>query len=123
LNTALWILQGLLAFAFIGAGAMKLFTPKAKLVQKGQGWAGDFGDAQVKLLGAAELLGAIGLVVPWATATLPVFTPVAAAALVLLMGGAAMTHVRRKESPVAPVVLAVLAAVVAVGRFGLIRLP
>jgi hypothetical protein len=123
LNTTLWILQALLAFVFVGAGAMKLLTPKARLVEKGQGWASELSGSQVKLIGAAELLGGIGLVVPWATATLPGLTPIAAAALVLLMGGAALTHVRRKEPPAPPIVLAVLAAIVAIGRFGGVALP
>jgi hypothetical protein len=120
LNTALWILQGLLAFAFSAAGGMKLATPKDKLVQKGQPWASDFSDGNVKLIGVAEVLGAIGLVAPWATGIAPVLTPVAATALALLMGGAAMTHLRRKEPPIPPIVLAVLAVIVALGRFGLI---
>jgi hypothetical protein len=36
------------------------------------------------------------------------------------MGGAAMTHIKRKESPVVPLVLAVLAIAIAVGRSGLL---
>jgi hypothetical protein len=50
----------------------------------------------------------------------PVLVPLAAVGLVLLMVGAAITHVRRKELPLVAVnvVLLALAAVVAWGRFG-----
>lgn len=116
MNIALWVLQGLLAFAFTGAGALKLFTPKEKLEVK-MHWAKTWPPGQIKLLGLAEVLGAVGLIAPWATGILPVLTPVAAVALVPLMIGAAMTHVKLKEPAVAPAVLAVLCVVVAVGRF------
>ncbi len=117
MNTALWILQGLSAFAFFGAGVMKLATPKDKLKAK-MPWANDFTEGQIKLIGLAEVFGAIGLVAPWATGIVPILTPIAAAALVVVMGGAVSTHLRRKETPIPPAVLAVLALVVALGRFG-----
>lgn len=117
MNTTLWVLQGLLAAAFLGAGAMKLFTPHEKLAANPQmGWASEFTDAQVKLLGLAEVLGAIGLFAPQWTGILPILTSVAAGALVVLMVGAVATHVRRKEPPYGPVVFAVLLIAVAVGR-------
>jgi len=117
MNIALWVLQGLLAFVMLGAGGMKVASPKAKLVANPKmGWAKDFTEAQIKLIGLAEVLGAVGLIVPWATHILPVLTPIAAACLAVIMVGAGVVHLRRKESPM-PIVLAVLCAVVAVGRF------
>ncbi len=117
MNTALWIFQGLLALVFVGAGGAKLATPRAKLAANPQmGWAADFTDAQVKLLGLAELLGGIGLVVPYATGILPILTVVAAGALAVLMMGAVATHLRRKE-PFAPAaVITLLLVGVAAGR-------
>ena len=82
-----WLLQILLAFAFVAAGAMKLTTAKPELVTNGMAWAEDFSDTQIKLIGAAEVAGAIGLIVPAATGIMPILTPVAAAGLALLMGG------------------------------------
>lgn len=67
------------------------------------------------MIGLAEVLGAVGLIVPWATRIVPVLTPVAAVGLAVLMAGAAQTHRRRKEPAI---VLAIIAAVIAVGRFG-----
>jgi hypothetical protein len=117
MNVALWVLQGLLAFAMAGAGTFKLVTPHDRYAAK-MTWAATWPAARVKLLGLAQVLGAMGLVVPWATGVMPVLTPVAACCLLVLMLGAIKTHADRKEPLVAPAVLAVLAVVVALGRFG-----
>src|SRR5262249_26260231 len=105
-------------FAFFAAGAMKLASSKDVLVKKGQAWAADFSDTSVKLIGLAEILGAIGLVAPRATGVATVLTPIAAACLVILMAGGAVVHVRRKENPAPPIALGVLGALVAIGRGG-----
>jgi hypothetical protein len=118
MNTALWIVQSVLGFAFFAAGAMKLASSKDVLVKKGQAWAADFSDTSVKLIGLAEILGAIGLVAPRATGIATVLTPIAAACLVILMVGGAVVHVRRKENPAPPIALGVLGALVAIGRGG-----
>ena len=117
MNIVAWILQIVLAVAFAAAGGMKLARPKPALVGAGMGWADDYTDTNVKLIGAVEVIGAIGLVVPWATSIAPILTPLAAVGLALVMGGAVVTHVRRKENFVAPLVLGVLSLVVAVLRF------
>jgi hypothetical protein len=118
MNTALWGLQGLLGFAFLAAGMFKLLQPKEKLTANPKlGWANDFSAVQVKLIGLAETLGAVGLIVPRLTGILPVLTPIAAAGLVVIMIGAMATHVRRKESFVPPAIMALLAVLVAIGRF------
>jgi uncharacterized membrane protein len=64
MNTVLWIVTALLALAFAGAGLMKLTQPKPKLVASGQAWAEDFSDGAVRAIGALEVLGALGLVLP-----------------------------------------------------------
>jgi uncharacterized membrane protein len=119
MNIALWVVQGLLALAMVLAGAFKVVTPREKLAEK-MHWARTWTDANVKLLGLAEVLGGVGLIVPWVTGILPVLTPVAAACLAFLMGGAVKTHRDLKE-PIAPaLVLGVLCLVVAAGRFGVV---
>lgn len=119
MNTALWIAQILAALAFGGAGFMKLTRPKSALYESGLKWVEDFSDAQVKLIGLLELLGAAGLILPWALNILPILTPVAAVGLVVIMLGAAYTHLRRGENPIIAVnaVLLALALFVAWGRF------
>lgn len=120
MDTAIWIVTALLAVAFAGAGVMKLTQPKPALVTAGQGWAEDFSDPGVKAIGALEVLGAVGLVLPALLDTATVLVPLAATGLALLMVGAAITHARRREYPNIAVnlVLAALAVFVAVQRFG-----
>jgi uncharacterized membrane protein YphA (DoxX/SURF4 family) len=119
MNVVLWILAGLLAVAFLFAGLTKLTQPKEKLATT-MGWVEDFSPGTVKLIGALEVLAAIGLVLPAALDVVPVLVPLAAVGLIALMVGAAITHARRRENPMIAinVVLLLLAAVVAWGRFG-----
>jgi VIT1/CCC1 family predicted Fe2+/Mn2+ transporter len=97
---------------------MKLSQPKKKLAEN-MSWVEDFSQPAVRLIGTVEVLGAIGLVLPALTGILPWLTPLAALGLVLTMVGAALTHLRRKEygNIAVNVVLLVLAAFVAYGRF------
>ncbi len=116
MNTALWILQILLALTFLLTGAAKLFVP-VEVAAKRQGWVLDFPPDIVKLIGLLEVLAALGLVLPGVTNSLPWLTPLAAVGLVLTMIGAMVVHFRRKETIIPNVVLLVLAAAVAYGRF------
>ena len=119
MNTALWITQGLLAVAFSMAGLMKLMQPKEKMREK-MGWVDDFSQSQVRGIGMLEILAAIGLIVPGLTGILPILTPLAAVGLVLMMIGAAMTHMRRggeAQMIMVNAMMLALAAFVAYGRF------
>ncbi len=118
MNTALWVLQGFLAFAMVSAGMVKVITSHVALSQKMK-WAVTWSPGRVKLLGLAEVAGAVGLVVPWATAIAPVLTPIAACCVLVLMLGGVKTHADLKEPVAAPAVLSVMSVVVALGRFGL----
>jgi uncharacterized membrane protein YphA (DoxX/SURF4 family) len=115
---ALWIVQILLAIAFLLSGLMKATQSKEKLFER-MAYVEDFSDGTIRLIGILEVLGAIGLVLPALTGILPWLTPLAAVGLVLTMVGAAITHVRRGENSmiVAPIVLLILAAFVAYGRW------
>ena len=109
MNKLIWILQAVTALAFAAAGGMKLTTaPEALRANPQMGWSKDFSDGSIKAIGAAEVAGAAGLILPAATGILPILTPVAGTALTALMGGAAVTHVQRNEPPVAPIVLGLL---------------
>jgi uncharacterized membrane protein YphA (DoxX/SURF4 family) len=118
-NVVLWIIAALLAVAFGAAGLMKLTQPKEKLAPK-MAYVEDFSGGAVKAIGAVEILAALGLVLPAVTGIAPVLVPLAALGLVVVMIGAAVVHARRGENQliVPNVVLLVLAAVVAWGRFG-----
>jgi len=113
----MWAIQILLAAAFGAAGTMKLVRSKAQLAANPHmGWADAVPGDRIKLLGAAEILGAIGLVLPIAIGIAPILTRVAAACLATLMGGAAATHTMRGESAAVSAILALLAIAVATFR-------
>lgn len=114
--TVLWIIQILVALGFGLAGLGKVLQSKEKLLSR-MAWVNDFSQSQVRMIGLLEVLGALGVILPAATGILPWLTPVAAAGLVLVMVGAMLTHIRRKEYPIVPVnlVLLILAALVVIG--------
>ncbi|MGW1028183.1 DoxX family protein [Streptomyces sp. NPDC002577] len=120
MNITLWIIASILAAGFLAAGLMKVSQPREKLAASGMAWAGDFSPGAVKAIGAAEALGALGLILPAALDIAPALVAWAAVGLAVTMVGAVVVHVRRKENQAiaAPLVLLVLAAVVAWGRFG-----
>ena len=118
MKIALWIIQSLLALAFIAAGAMKLMTPIDELAVN-MTWVTHFPEWAVRAIALADLLGGLGLILPSATRIAPYLTPLAAALLAVLMLGAFGTHVALAEAAhgVPSLVLASLAAFVAWGRF------
>ncbi|MFK4851811.1 DoxX family protein [Microbacterium sp. ZW T6_19] len=114
---ALWIVNGLLALAMLGGGVMKVLTPKAALAEKGMAWTEDFSAGSIKAIATLEVVGALGLVLPLLTGIAPILTPLAGTGLAIIMVGATVVHLRRKE-PFAPaLVLAVLAVASAVLGF------
>jgi uncharacterized membrane protein YphA (DoxX/SURF4 family) len=120
-NAVLWVVAVLLALLFLGAGANKLIQSKQKLAANANmAWAADFSPGLLKLLGALEVLAAIGLILPGAIGVATVLVPLAATGLVLVMIGAIVVHLRRKEFPPIGmnIALLILALFVAIFRFG-----
>ncbi len=119
MNIALWIAQVLLALVLGMASLTKLSRPRLALAGMMR-WVEDFTDLQVKGIGALEGLAVIGLIVPPLLHIGSFLTPLAAVGVILLMIGAAITHLRRGEPANAAgnMVLLLLAAFIAVGRFG-----
>ena len=111
-----WIVIGPLAALFAAGGLVKLSKSKEQLAGIGMAWTEDFSATQVKAIGAAEVMAALGMALPTATGVAPSLTSLAAAGLVVTMVGAAITHLRRDEARAVPVnaVLGGLAAFVAV---------
>jgi hypothetical protein len=114
------IIQGLLAVLFGTGGVVKLVRPPKRLYDQGLTWVEDFSPGGVKTIGALELTAAVGLIAPGITGVAPVLVPLAAVGLGLLMIGAAVVHVRRREAPFIVVNAGLLAAtgLVAWARFG-----
>jgi uncharacterized membrane protein YphA (DoxX/SURF4 family) len=120
MNIALWIVTALLAAVFLAAGAMKMVRPKQALADGGLAWVESFPGVAVKGIGAVEVLAAVGLVVPPLVNIAPVLSPVAAIGIILLMVGAAITHLRRHEPQLMGVnaVIVLVSAFIVWGRFG-----
>ena len=121
MNTVLWVVQALLAVAFLAHGLLFLFPPKAV---REIGEQSPFPSWFMRFVGAAEVLAAFGLVLPGLTGVLTWLTPLAATGLAPIMAGAALTHVSGKEVPQAVVtaVLFALVVFVAYARFFVIPL-
>ena len=114
---AFWIVNGLTALLFLAAGSMKVIRPKAALADMGMAWTADFHSGVIKAIGAAQVLGAIGMILPVLLDIAPVLSPIAATCIAIIMLGAVVVHVRRKEPVVVALVLMLLAVVSAVLGF------
>jgi uncharacterized membrane protein YphA (DoxX/SURF4 family) len=115
MNIALWIAQALLAAIFLFAGGMKLVVPIEEMTKQMPiplpGWF-------LRFTGIVEVLGAIGVILPWLLRIRPALTPLAAAGLVIVMIGATVYTLAAGDFASAPIplVVGILAAFVAYGR-------
>ena len=118
LHIALWIAQVLLGAMFIMTGLMKLGTPLDQLATS-LPWVNDFSPVMVKLIGAAEIAGGLGLILPSLLRIKPILTPMAAVGIILIMVFASLLHMSRGENGVIGmnIALAAIAAFIAWGRF------
>ena len=115
---ALWIVQGLLALLFLFAGGMKLVLPLEELTGP---MPVPLPGLFLRFIGVAEVLGAIGLILPGLLRIRPGLTPLAAAGLVIIMIGATVITLAGGDVALAliPLVVGLLAAFVAYGRWRL----
>ncbi|MEO2255445.1 DoxX family protein [Paenibacillus amylolyticus] len=117
MNIVLWVVQIILGLAFLMFGSMKAFQyEKAKASLP---WVKDSSKGLVTFIGIAEILGGLGLILPYATGIAPMLTPIAALGLGIVMILAGGLHVKRKENQAIGmnVILLALAVFVAIGRF------
>jgi putative oxidoreductase len=117
LPIALWIVQTILAVGFASGGLLKMTRPIEELVEI-FGWPGALSPGLVRFIGAAELAGGLGLVLPALTRTMPVVAPLSAIGLAIVMLFAMVFHVMRGEFSALPlnVLFGGLATFVAWGR-------
>ena len=119
METMLWIFQSILAVAFFYSGFSKAFLSKQKALSLGQTGVADISLSQMRFIGFAELLGVLGIIVPWATRIAPVLTPVAAVCFAVIMVLAARIHYQLKEpkNVTTNIFLLILSLLVAYFRF------
>jgi uncharacterized membrane protein YphA (DoxX/SURF4 family) len=115
----LWIIQVLLALLFLFAGGTKLVIPPDVLASMGSPNQIPLPGLLVRFIGVAEVLGALGLLLPGLLRIKPWLTPLAAAGLVLIMIGATALTIAADgfAAGVVPLVVGLLAAFVAYGRW------
>jgi uncharacterized membrane protein YphA (DoxX/SURF4 family) len=115
MNIVLWVLQILLAIAFFLHGWL-LLSPPLELVDALNSL---MSPAFRIFLGVAEVLAAVGLIVPGVTRIQPGLVSCAAAALLPVMVGATVLHISRGEisSAMITALLFVLLAFVAYVRW------
>jgi uncharacterized membrane protein YphA (DoxX/SURF4 family) len=113
LNVLLWVLQVLLAMLFTFAGVMKFIIPVAEMTKQIAlpGWFLHF-------VGGAEILGAIALILPGILRIRTGLTPLAAAALVIIMIGATAVNLKagQRGAALTTVVVGLLLVFVAYSR-------
>jgi hypothetical protein len=121
MNIALWIIQVLLALLFLFAGGTKLVLPIEVLTSMGSPNQIHLPDLFIRFVGACEVLGALGLILPGILRIRLGLTPLAAAGLVIIMIGATvLTFAADGVGPaLLPFVVGLLAAFVAYGRWRL----
>ena len=116
MNTFLWTLQIVLGtfFTLHGAALAAWAPPLRNRLEN------TFSKGFLQFIGVCELLGGIGLILPWWLGIAPVLTPLAATGLTIIMIGAVVSHVRARETPqiVMNSTIALLLAVVASARWG-----
>jgi len=118
MNTILWIIQGLLAAAFIMPSFGKLSGSRQQHIADGHIKPGA-SLIPIRILGILEWLGCIGIIVPWLTGIMPILTPIAASGFCLIMASGLINHTLKKEYKMLPLLTAIfiLAAIVAYFRF------
>jgi uncharacterized membrane protein len=94
MSIAVWIVQALLAIIFALQGVVLISRPEP---MRAVFDALPFSTGFMVAIGVLEVLGAIGLILPWALNIQPRLTPLAAAGLTIIMIGAVITHLMRGE--------------------------
>lgn len=121
MNIMLWVLQVLLAIAFFAHGWLMLWPPPDIAVQMNESlprWFSLF-------IGVAEILAAVGLILPGLTRIMPWLVVWAAGGIIIVMVSATIYHLMRSEMSSAAItlVLLVMATVVAYMRHRVLPIP
>jgi uncharacterized membrane protein YphA (DoxX/SURF4 family) len=121
MNIALWIIQILLALAFLFAGGTKLVLPIEVLTSMGSPNQVHLPGALIRFIGVCELLGGLGLILPGIFRIKTHLTALAAIGLLIIMIGAVVLTIIGDgvAAAIAPFIFALLLAFVAYGRMRL----
>lgn len=116
-NTVAWVLQGMLAVVFLFHGILYTLAPEplVRAMREQGAWPPAIPTSFRMFIGIAELAAAVGLILPGLLHLLTFLTPLAGVGLVIVMAGATLYHLRRRETSTVPVILVLLVLAGAVG--------
>jgi uncharacterized membrane protein YphA (DoxX/SURF4 family) len=92
MNTLIWTLQGFIAITFLYSGINKSFFSKQQIVAKGQTGVIDLPLPFIRFIGITEILGAVGIILPYLLNIYPGLTAIAAVCLGFIMIPAGIIH-------------------------------
>src|ERR1700744_4789318 len=107
MNTVLWILQGILAAFFIMPGIGKISGSREKHIADGH-IKPNGNLIPIRILGILELLGCVGIIVPWLTGIKPILTPITAVGYCLIMIAGIINHTIKSEYKMLPMLTIIL---------------
>ena len=114
MNILLWIVQILLGLLFLFAGASKFFMPADEMAKNMPPY---LSMSFIYFIGVCEILGGLGLIIPWATGIKPGLTPLAAVGLFIIMVGAVVVS-PKDATIILPAIVGLLCILIAWGRRG-----
>ncbi len=114
MNALLWTLQGTLAAIFTVSGLAKIIQPKERLIAIGQTGVTPFPVPVIRFTAFCELLGAVGILLPWLLGVDRFLTPVAAGGFAIVMVGAVASHAYLREPRIVALTVAIFVAAVTV---------
>lgn len=123
MNIFIWILQGFLAILFFYSGLMKSTKSEAELIAIGQTGVRGYSRNFIRFIGITELLGAAGIILPWALNIIPMLTPFTACCFAFVMVFAFRAHVQLGEGKQAAfnTLVFLVCILVAIVRSGLLQ--
>jgi hypothetical protein len=122
MNAVIWVFQVVLAAFFIMPGVGKISGSRESHIVDGH-IKPDGNLLPIRILGVLELLGCVGMIVPWLTGIAPILTPITAVSFCLIMVAGMINHTIKREYKMLPMLTAVLivASLVAYYRFASIN--
>lgn len=119
---AYWIVAALLSVAYLAAGVPKIVSTPEKLLERGQTWVRGVNPAIPQVVGALEVLGVLGLILPPLFHTAVFLAPTAAVGLVLVQAVAIGIHLKAGETKALPVNIVLLVLALAAAWLGVLAL-
>ena len=127
MNNLLWVLQIFLAIVFAVHGWIYVTWPPsaaAMIEKRNNGKSLGLPSSLRTFIGVCELLAAVGLILPGLMGILPWLTALASTGLIIVILGAMVFHLSRRETSTAVIslVLVVLCVLVVYGRVAIVPL-